>query len=275
MSTPDTPDSGTAPLEVRRRARPWLARVLLRWHRHAGAFAALFLLFIAVSGTLLMHSDRLGLPTAQIANPWVLRWYGIRPPPPPRGFQSNGHWFSQLGNHLYFDTAEIPFGEGELAGVFATGAEAGADEWLVVTDTQAMVLDAAGAVQERFGRDAGLPPGLTAAGRDTAGDIIVAANQGRFRFDADSGEFVVTDSDAAVHWSSAGTPPPALTTAISRAYGGEGISIERFILDLHSGRLFGTLGVVLVNLASLLLLYLAGSGLYLWSRRVAAARRRG
>lgn len=275
MSTRDAPENPAPTVAVRRRERAWLARGLLRWHRHAGALAALFLLFIAASGTLLMHSDRLGLPTTQIANPTVLRWYGIHPPPPPRGFQSNRHWFSAFGGHLYFDATEIPFGEGELAGVFATAAEGSANEWLVVTDTQALLLDADGAVQERFGRDAGLPQGLTAAGRDTAGEVILAASQGRFRFDADAGEFVATDSDAAVHWSSAGTPPAALASAISRAYGGEGLSIERFVLDLHSGRLFGTLGVLLVNLASLLLFYLAGSGLYLWSRRLAAARRRG
>ncbi|MGE0484136.1 MAG: PepSY domain-containing protein [Gammaproteobacteria bacterium] len=271
MSTPEHLDTGAA-AKIRPRRRGLATWLIQRWHRTAGVAAALFLVFLAVTGLLLMHSDRLGLPTAQIESRWLLDWYGIRPPPPPQAYQSDGHWFSQLGDHLYFDTTEIPFTEGVLLGVFATATTPGASEWLLVTDVQALVLDDDGAVLERLGRETGLPAGLTAAGRDARGRVMLASSAGRFRFDATMGEFVrATDGDA-VHWSSAGTPPAAVAEAITRAYRGDGLSLERFLLDLHSGRLFGTLGTVVVNLASLVLLFLAASGLYLWSRR--AGRRR-
>lgn len=272
MPTPEAGDRSAAAAVAQRRERFAVARFMRRWHRLVGAGAALFLVCIATSGVLLMHSDRLGLPAAQIDSPLLLHWYGIQPTL-PHGFQSDGHWFSQLGGHLYFDRVELPFGEGELRGVFVVAPEASSSEWLVVTDQQALLVDGQGEVRERLGREAALPPGVTAAGRDAAGQIVVASGQGRFRYDADMGEFVASPEDAAVHWSSAGTPPAAITEAITHAYRGAGVSIERFLLDLHSGRLFGTLGVVVVNLASLVLVYLAASGLFLWARRQSGTRR--
>ncbi|MCB1749710.1 MAG: PepSY domain-containing protein [Gammaproteobacteria bacterium] len=270
MSSPDELDTADlAAARPRRRLTAWLVQ---RWHRTAGVAAAAFLVFLALTGVLLMHSDRLGLPTAQVENRWVLDWYGIRPPPPPVAYQSGGHWFSQLGEHLYVDTTEIPFAEGVLLGVFANGSSTTGDEWLLITDVQALVVDGSGTVLERFGRESGLPAGLTAAGRDAAGQVVLASGAGRFRFDATLGEFVAAADSAAVHWSSAGTPPAAIATAITHAYRGDGLSLERLLLDLHSGRLFGTLGVVVVNLAALLLLFLAASGLYLWSRRAGRHR---
>ena len=44
------------------------------------------------------------------------------------------------------------------------------------------------------------------------------------------------------------------------------LTAERWLQDLHSGRFFGTPGVVIVDVASLLMLILAGTGLMLWWR---------
>lgn len=263
MPVPEGPNSKASG----RRASLVFARLLQRWHRSAGVAAALFLVFIGVTGVMLMHSDRLGLPASQIGNRRLLDWYGIRPPPPPRGFECDGHWFSQSGERVFFDTREVPLTTGVLLGAFATGPGGGAREWLLVTDLQAVVIDDSGAVLERFGRDSGFPAGLTAAGRDAAGGVILASTAERFRFDPTTGEFVTAGKSDPVDWSNAGTPPSAVATVIARQYSGEGVSVERVLLDLHSGRLFGTVGIVVVNLAALLLVFLAATGLYLWSRR--------
>ena len=45
------------------------------------------------------------------------------------------------------------------------------------------------------------------------------------------------------------------------------INWQRLLLDFHSGRLFGTAGVVIADIASLLLLFLATTGAFLWFRR--------
>jgi len=51
------------------------------------------------------------------------------------------------------------------------------------------------------------------------------------------------------------------------AFRGNGLKLERVILDLHSGRIFGRYGVYLMDFAAIALLWLSLSGLWVWSSR--------
>lgn len=51
------------------------------------------------------------------------------------------------------------------------------------------------------------------------------------------------------------------------AYRGSGLKLERVILDLHSGRIFGQYGVYLMDAAAIALLWLSFSGLWVWNSR--------
>ena len=53
---------------------------------------------------------------------------------------------------------------------------------------------------------------------------------------------------------------------------GSGLPVERVLLDLHSGRIFGKPGVYVVDAAAILFLVLAASGVWLWGKRRASAR---
>ena len=59
---------------------------------------------------------------------------------------------------------------------------------------------------------------------------------------------------------------------LQAAYRGYGLTLERVLLDLHSGRVLGSAGVLLVDAAAILFLLLAISGLWLWSRRRTSTR---
>ena len=66
--------------------------------------------------------------------------------------------------------------------------------------------------------------------------------------------------------------------AIGDAYSGSPLSYERVLLDLHSGRIFGRVGVLVVDAAAVALLLLALSGFYMWfkfKRGVPSGRRPG
>ena len=54
--------------------------------------------------------------------------------------------------------------------------------------------------------------------------------------------------------------------AIVRHYRGNGMSLERILLDSHSGRIFGTAGVIIYDILALAVGFLAISGLVLWLR---------
>lgn len=239
---------------------------LQRWHRTIGLIAALFLFVLAGTGLLLLYSDALHLPSRQLDQAWLMNWYGIHAPSSPRGFQRGPHWVTQLGQRLYYDTREIGQVEGVLLGVFHGPKEA-MDEWLAITDVQLLACDDTGAVLERVGREAGFPAGVTSAGRDVDGHVVLASTEGRYRYDPELGEFTADTGDADVRWSVGITPPAAIIDVIGKAYRGQGLSLERVVLDLHSGRLFGRGGVVIFTCVSLALVYLVASGLFIRLRR--------
>ena len=247
------------------------ARTLQRWHRRLGLVAALFLFTLAGSGLLLVFSDALHLPNTQVQQSWLMNWYGIHAPPSPRGFQRGPHWVTQFGARLYLDTNEISQVAGVLLGVFDVAGET-ADEWLAMTDAELLVINGAGTVLEHLGRESGMPVGVTSVGRDAHGHIVLASSTGRYQYNPDSGEFAPQSHIENIEWSAATTPPTAIADVLLKAYRGEGLSLERVLLDLHSGRLFGRWGSAVVTGASLALIFLAASGVYVTLRRARGRR---
>ena len=66
-------------------------------------------------------------------------------------------------------------------------------------------------------------------------------------------------------------PEPAALGAdrlreLGRDYRGRVLTLERLMVDLHSGRLFGLGGTWLMDIVAALMVVLAVSGLWLWTR---------
>jgi len=69
--------------------------------------------------------------------------------------------------------------------------------------------------------------------------------------------------------------PESLAQSIRKTYQGEGVDLERVILDLHSGRIVGKIGVVFMDAVAIGMLLLVASGSFLlWLRRKAANKQR-
>jgi hypothetical protein len=236
--------------------------LLKTWHRIAGLFAAAFLLILTVTGLLLMQTNELDLDSRYVTSDPMLDWYGIRPAPPPLTFEIDGHWITQLGSRLYFDESYLLGVNSQLIGAMSVR-----DEILVATTGQILLLTADGEIAERFDESAGLPQGLTHLGSTPDGTIVLKSLDGQFRYDPDSAHLQATDRQLPVHWKSAGSAPSAMLVSINHAYRGSGLTLERILLDLHTGRLFGPAGVALINIASILLLMLIFSGIVLWISR--------
>jgi uncharacterized iron-regulated membrane protein len=58
------------------------------------------------------------------------------------------------------------------------------------------------------------------------------------------------------------------------SFRGRGLTLERLILDLHSGRIFGAYGIYVMDAAAIVLLWLSGSGLWVWWRRQLQQKRK-
>jgi len=83
-----------------------------------------------------------------------------------------------------------------------------------------------------------------------------------------------TQSNKNVIWSQASSDENPNLKALELAYIGSEITLERFILDLHSGRIFGIVGIIFNDIFALLLISLAMSGFWIWNTRRAKMRKR-
>ncbi len=74
----------------------------------------------------------------------------------------------------------------------------------------------------------------------------------------------------AITWAAVKPLSASESEPFRTAYRSRLLSIERWLQDLHSGRFFGTIGIIVLDIASALLLILAVTGLIIWwrSRRI-------
>lgn len=228
-----------------------------RWHRRVGAAIGLIALLLAITGILLNHSERLGLPRLTISQPWLLAVYGIEPPHAV-AFPVNDLWVSHWGgNQLFLQAREVSFCQAPLS-----GAVFWRDQIVAACADGLVLLTTTGEVIERIGGIYGVPQPIT--GLAAADHLYLQTPDGVFRADLDAMQW----SPVAVNAKPV-TPsplPPALAEPLASQLAGAELTLERVIADIHSGRILGSAGIWLADLAALGLVFLGGSGLWLWWR---------
>lgn len=245
---------------MRRRIR------LRRVHRWFGAALLLPLLLLAITGILLNHTEDFDLDHRYADSAWLIGLYGIRPQAPDAGFRVGGHWLSHARDTVFLDERAIGSSPEPVIGAARSG-----DMLVVVTPRRAHLhttdgrpvdtveLPARAARATRFALVEDRPTVATAAGAYALNDgmtawIETAAEPGR---------------------AAAARPLPApLQAAIADRLAATTLSWERVLLDLHSGRLFGRLGPLLMDLAALAVTVLAATGCIMWLRATRRGRRR-
>ncbi|MBT8094159.1 MAG: PepSY domain-containing protein [Gammaproteobacteria bacterium] len=204
--------------------RRWLRRA----HRWAGTSLVVFVLFLATTGIVLNHAVDLGLDRKYLRWPWLLDAYGMRMP-------------------------------GSYAGTVAVGS------FVVVGDGRsAHVLLESGELVESIDLGSILPGDIERVGRD--GGRAVFESGGRlFRSDADVSQFQNwADGDpGGVEWSSEVDRDTAGLEVLQDAWRGRGVTVERVLLDLHSGRILAAPGRLLLDIVAVGMILLGVSGLFL------------
>ena len=232
-----------------------------RLHRSFGAGAAIFVLFMVISGITINHSNGLGLEHRQVSQPFLLDWYGLGKPDKVLSFELGGDWLSFAGSQLYFNEKPV------ATITDGVGAVVSGDLLIAAGQDELLLLDHDGNLVERLPWAAiGATP-IDAIGLDENTNVLVRSSDGLWSSDADLINWRQSeDGMESPRWSTAKTAGEALQKAINSAYRGEGLSLERVILDLHSGRIFGSIGVLVYDLLALALGFLSISGLVLWFR---------
>jgi hypothetical protein len=234
-------------------------RSLYVWHRWLGIACALLVLWLSVTGILLNHGSALGFDRKYAHAPWLLRAYGITPQAPARGFPVAGHWISQIGEQLFLDAKPVAQLRGTLIGVATLPGII-----LIAASDTAVLLTREGELIESLGREA-LPGTMLAVG-NTGQHLLIRTADGIYA----SGAELISFEPYPGQWPATSSPAQALPVEVAQgivaAGGGIKLSQERVLADLHSGRLFGRYGPLVMDLAAVGFMILALTGVWLWWR---------
>jgi uncharacterized iron-regulated membrane protein len=242
--------------------------VLHRWHRIIGLGAAGLLVLLAITGIALAYDVQLQLDRRFITSAPLLDWYAIRPAPPPIAYRTHEGWVTQSGTRLYLDHQLLADRITKLQGALAVSAMI-----VLAVDDELWFLDQHRNVVDKLSTLDGLPPAITAIGISEAHSLAVRADTGDYLVGLES--LVISPQPLKdVSWAQMSTAPAPLQAALAADYRGSQLSLERLILDLHTGRILGVVGVAIVNLSALAMIVLAASGVLAWSRRRRRMRRR-
>lgn len=238
-------------------------RLFWTWHRRIGIVAALLALVLSLTGLALNHTESLRLDERRVSWGWLLDWYGISPPDSAVSFVAGSRRVTLLGDRLYLDAQFIPGHFSALDGAVSAGGFVA-----LVADGDLILLSEDGQLVDRLGAESGIPSGILELGAG-AGDRIVLRTEGALlSADVESLEWQSgPEASGTVRWAAPEPVGPELMEALQRDFRSRILPLERVILDLHSGRIGGPVGVVLMDAAAILLLALALTGSWLWLRR--------
>ena len=237
--------------------RVYLLLWLRRWHGRFGITAALFFLLLATTGMALNHTVELQLAAYRFHAPWLTRWYGLKIDLPTQAFAekgallvaANGAWL--LNDKVIAENIPQPLGMVESEGIL-----------YIATRENLYIYSTGGLLVEKVS-SAALPALPVLAIGAAQSHVMLQTKSGVY--ESRAGLEWKTATPRGVRWSHA-VPIASLEQARIAARLAPGISIETLLLDVHSGRIFGSYGPVIVDIVALILAVLSVSGVVVFFR---------
>lgn len=237
------------------------------WHRYVGISAAVLLLLLAVSGLFLNHTVALKMDRSFISNQWLLDWYEIEAPQRAINYATQQHNITLIEDKLYLDKKSIHGHFESLAGAIELQ-----DIIIIAIDTQLLLFTHNGELIERINDIDGHRVLIGAIGKLDQQVVI------------QTDDFLLTDLDfsnwqtaskkdiLSIDWSYPTRLPNKLRHYLEQDYRSNTLTLERIMLDLHSGRILGENGIYVMDAAALMLILLAFSGSYIWLQQLRKRR---
>ncbi len=240
-----------------KRRKKWHS--LYVWHRYIGLTAALFVLLLATTGLALNHYTSLGLDKRFVTNQWLLDTLEIRPPDTASSYQHQGHQTVLLEPLLWLDNRQLAGEYHSVTGLIRTD-----DMLILATPGELQLFSIQGELIDRLRSQDGLPNAIRRIGLSDQGRLVIETPLGRFKADRDMLKWQGWSGEAA--WSTAVDIDPPRLQQLQQRWRNQALSWGKIILKLHTGRLFGNKGVLVMDGAAILLVFLSISGLWLWLR---------
>jgi len=243
------------------RKHPKPAFVKLRsfyiWHRYVGVSVFLLVIVLAVTGILLNHTETWKLDSTYVENDILLDWYGIQGNEPVLSYAVGNQNVNQIDDRLYLDSSRLPGRYLKLHGAVVVD-----DTIAIAVDNNIMVLTYNAQIIEIIGGALGVPSGINAmALQDDR--VIVKTPNGNYLSNEDFDEWRAVPVSN-IDWVRKTQLPEAQLATIQNVFRRSILPVERVMLDLHSGRIFASWGVYVMDAAAILMLFLSLSGFWMW-----------
>lgn len=232
-----------------------------RLHRSLGAIAAVFILFMVLSGMVINHSNGLGLDQRHVSQTSILSWYGLGAPEHILSFSVGDDWIIYAGSQVFLNDRQVSTTSNGVGAVIN-------DHMLIAASgDELLLLDTNGQLIERQPWDAAEAGPIESIGLLTDSTVVLRSTDQLWLADAELLSWQPVDEVVSKpKWSTPESAPLTLVQNVKEHYRGEGLSVERLLLDFHSGRIFGPIGVLIYDLLALAVGFLSISGLILWLR---------
>lgn len=247
----------------RRRHHRFKLKSLYVWHRYIGLSAALLVVLLSITGIALNHTERFSLDHRFVRSTLLLDWYGIQPPKTAIHYGTANNSVTLMDRQLFLNTRPLNEEVASLTGFILQN-----DMIIVSQRDSILLLTNDGRLIERLGKNEGVPSNIERLGTTTEDRLLVGTPGGIYSVDADYLKWSAWQGDTdTITWSIPSPLAEDELLRLQRLFRGKILPWERVILDLHSGRIFGPWGPWLMDTAAILLLFLAGSGIFIWWKR--------
>lgn len=250
-----------------------LIRHLREWHRKLGIIAAFFIIFLSISGVALNHTTTLSLAHQAIKNTWLLDHYGIASPNDIRFYQHNTHSIQVTNNHLWLnEKLLLESADTVIAATLIASAEKPNIQLVLVASRDHIYLfNQQGDLIDQIDEALGLPQNIEALSVEGQ-NIVIRTPSGYHQSTTDFLQWQAVNFIVEPNWIKPTKVSAKAAAKAALAYRSQFLTLERIILDAHSGRILGLFGVLFMDAVAILLILLSISGVYMWIRHARAKR---
>jgi len=231
------------------------------WHRRFGLVGLLLIVILSVTGIMLNHTEQFELDESIVESDFLLDWYDLNPKGRPVSYAAGSNTVTQWSGQLFFNNAALLTSKEKLSGAVVFQGMV-----VIALNNVLLLVDSGGELIEKLS-DISDVKNIRHIGLKNNSVIVKTASGKMFIAD----EQIVSWTAAAqknINWSVAAELSADQAEKIKQVYRGKGLTLERIVLDLHSGRIFSAnWGVYIMDLAAIIMILLGISGTWVWWTR--------
>ncbi|MFW2372911.1 MAG: PepSY domain-containing protein [Gammaproteobacteria bacterium] len=231
------------------------------WHRRLGLLAMALMIVLAITGILLNHTESLTLDETTIESNALLNWYGLNPKGEPIQFRQSGQTLTQWDQQIFFNQSPLTSSPQAITGFVAIN-----NLFVASLSNSILLIDNHGTLIEQMDTQYEFDS-IKTIGTLNKQLFLATDNDQVYIADEQIVNWDKTSVDK-IEWSSQATVDETQLKRLKQAFRGRGLSLERVILDLHSGRIFNdSWGIYLMDASAIIIIWLSISGTWVWYSR--------